>query len=408
MKTDELIKSKKLCCGCGACVDICTKKAIEFYTDNRGFDFPAINSDLCIGCGQCYKICPIKNTSNYHSAIHSYAAISKDTNLLERSSSGGFFSSIAKRMIENGWCVSGAVTDFLNGVCYTHHIICDNLSELEKIQGSKYVQSDTEGIFGEIKVALKEGKKILFSGTPCQVDALYHYLHGNNIENLFTIDIICHGVPGNEVLNKYLKVLEKNISGTISGIQFRDKELSGWGLKGTVEFCRKGKKRKSLLIPKLSSYYSFFLDGTIYRDSCYECKYANEHRISDITIGDYWGIEEEHPELCKSWGGDKGVSCVIVNTNKGYELLKKYGEYIDYRETSIEKIARHNGQLVHSSKKTEETAKVQKMVEDSGYKAADEYFLNSKRYKRFVVLWYRMPFYLQVILTRMVDKIKKR
>lgn len=407
METTELIKDKSMCSGCGACSIICASQAITIKADKSGTLFPTINSEKCVDCKQCVKVCPIKSSSIFHESICFYAATSNDPMLLMNAASGGVFSSIAKKAIEKGWYISGAVSEFENGRNYTHHIISNSLAKLENIQGSKYVQSDTQDIFLKVKTILDSGSSVLFSGTPCQVDALYHYLGGRSIEKLFTIDVICHGVPGNDVFNDYLKILEEYLHGNICKVAFRDKTLSGWSLKGIVEYYRNGKKKKALLLPKFSSYYKFFLGSDLYRDSCYECKYACPSRISDLTIGDYWGIEREHPEIVKEWDVRKGISCLIINTPKGKELIKSMGEYLELKKTSFEQIANDNGQLVSPSKCTPEAIKLKKMLSQNGYRAIEEYYCSKYIQKGKTSLWYGLPFKVQVVLNRIINLIKK-
>ena len=406
MEIIDLVKDKSKCCGCGACKEVCTRKAITIKADKSGVLFPTINTELCVNCKRCISVCPINNESIFRESISCYAATSNEHILLMNSASGGAFSSLAKKSIESGWYVSGAISEYENGENHTHHIICNSLAQLENIQGSKYVQSDMQGIFLQIKTILRRGNSVLFSGTPCQVDALYHYLEGCSIEKLYTVDIICHGVPGNAVFNEYLNILEGYLNGNVSKIIFRDKALSGWSLKGTVEYHKSGRIRKSLFLPKFSSYYKYFLESDIYRDSCYECKYARPQRVSDLTIGDYWGIEREHPEITKEWDVKKGISCILANTSKGKELLKKMGNYLEIKESSFWKIANDNRQLVFSSKRTDEAVKLQKMLSQNGYRAVEEYYCMRYMQKKKLVLWYRLPFTAQVILTQTINFMK--
>lgn len=406
MKTDDLIQKSELCCGCGACACICPKKAITLKTDESGSAFPVIDDELCVNCKQCILVCPIKNDSSFFNSINGYAAVSRNPSLLEEAASGGAFSSIARKAIEEGWCVSGVVSEFDHGKNNTYHLISDSLSDIEKFQGSKYVQSDCQKVFSKIRTNLIIGKSVLFSGTPCQVDALYHYLRGICVDNLYTIDIICHGVPGNDIFNNYLEILEEYLNGEIYRIGFRNKEISGWGLKGIVEYYKNGKKKRSLLIPKFSSYYRMFLDAVIYRDSCYECKYAREQRVSDITIGDYWGIESEHPELCNRWNVSKGISCVITNTPKGQDLLTKFGCYLDFRDSSAEKIAKHNGQLVAPSKRNDRANEIKKILYYHDYRTVEKMYYKNHVQKLAIVIWYKLPFWMQVKLMRAINIIK--
>ena len=409
MRTSDLIKLQSLCCGCSACANICPQKAITITFGEGGALFPKINSEVCIDCKKCIKVCPLKNESKYYDNINCYAAISNDRDLLRTSASGGVFSSIAKKVLEKEWYISGAINEFTEGECDTHHILCNSFSQMPYLQGSKYVQSDMKDIFSQIKAVLDKNEFVLFSGTPCQVDALYHYLQGRSVEKLFTIDIICHGVPGNKLFNGYIKILEEYLNGTIRKIDFRNKELSGWGLKGIIEYySRKGKKKRALLLPSFSSYYRLFLDSAIYRESCYNCKYARLNRVSDMTIGDYWGIEEEDPEVCKSWKASDGISCILINTPKGQDLFMNYSDYLNFKESSLEKVIKHNGQLLSPSKRAFVTDRINNIMVSDGYKAVENLCYNSKIKKMFVSLWYRLPFCFQVKLTNVKNSFRRK
>ena len=343
MKKIVLFKDKKDCCACGACLNICPKQAISMQEDEYGFLYPVIDENKCIKCGLCIKTCCYQRSELKQFPINTYIAQTLNTDI-KKSASGGVFASIAKQVIEADGVVVGTALEYDNGVLEPRYILVDNLLDLDKLLGSKYVQSSTNKIYTVVKEQLIKEKKVLFTGTPCQVDGLKSYL-GKEYDNLFCVDIICHGVPSKRLFQDYIKFLEKKYNNKIVDFKFRDK-TNGWGLTANACTANAGNK----LIPcYMSSYYDMFLKSYTYRINCYSCKYANNLRVGDITIGDYWGVETEHPEVLIVNGGDinekQGVSCVIVNNEQGKVLLEKFGCGLLLKQSEYEKAARHNGQL---------------------------------------------------------------
>ncbi len=207
------IKNKRQCCSCAACISICPKKAIKMKKDEYGFEYPVVNKDKCINCGLCKKSCAyINNNENKNIEKKVYAAVNQNDEQLNISSSGGVFSAISTSFIKQGGVVYGCSMEVIDEKLTPIHIRIDELSSLIKLQGSKYVQSNMETIYRNIQLDLKEGKKVLFSGVPCQVAAVKNYLKTINIsaEKLFTIDIICHGTPSSNFFQNYITVLEKS------------------------------------------------------------------------------------------------------------------------------------------------------------------------------------------------------
>ena len=336
-----LFKKKEECCACGACLNVCPKQAIVMNEDEYGYLYPVIDEKKCVRCGKCKKVCSFQNVIEKNKPLETFAAISKSKDIRMKSASGGIFASMAKKYVENQGLVVGAE---LKSDFSVHHIIISENSEIYKIQGSKYVQSSTDKVFSSIKQYLKEGKNVLFSGTPCQVAGLSGYL-GKEFDNLLTVDIVCHGVPGTRMFQNYINVL-KNKKGKVTNFLFRDKN-NGWGKNGSAII----NNRKVKIWQSSSSYLYYFSKGWIYRDSCYKCPYACSHRSGDITLGDYWGIEKQHPEYLgnNKWDEQKGISLVIANTQKGIEFLNSIKDILDMRESSFEKAALANAQLNYPS-----------------------------------------------------------
>lgn len=339
----DLCSDKNTCCGCGACKSICPKLAISMKNDEYGYKYPNIDSKLCIECHLCEKICAFKNTSiSNKKPLRSYLAINIDTKDLLNSASGGAFAAIAKFVLNNNGVIVGCAW---NNELKPEHILIDNYENLYKLQGSKYVQSDTEKIFKETKQLLINKKKVFFTGTPCQVAELKQYL-GKDYNHLLTADIICHGVPNIEIFSSYIKWFEDKRKCKVLNVNFRDKCKLGWSSIGSITYQKNNKIKKQIILYNENPYYYLFEYGFILRDSCYNCKYACSDRKGDITLGDFWGVEKYYPELDKS----KGVSALLVNTNKGQEIIEKLKDYIIIIPTKYKYIEENNDRLKYPLK----------------------------------------------------------
>lgn len=368
----ELFKNKKDCCACGACLNVCPKDAISMNEDESGFLYPQIDDTKCINCKMCQKVCAYQNKEEKNVPLKTWVAVSKDEETLKKSSSGGAFYTLAKSVVEQSGCAVGAAFDDDFNV---HHILAENFDDLHKIQGSKYTQSDTELIFREVKKKLVSGKIVLFSGCPCQVAGLKSYL-GKEYDNLITIDLICHGVPSNKMFRDYIKILKKEIK----IFNFRDKEL-GWSKNGSV-VLENNKKIK--LLESSSSYLCYFANALIMRENCYSCKYACKNRPGDITIGDYWGIEREHPELIEGKKIDdfKGVSVVIANTQRGIKFVDDNAGLFKLFDSTFEKAAKTNTQLNIPTKFSSQRDDIIEMYKNGGYSVVEKKFQKSVRLKK--------------------------
>ena len=309
MKT-PLLPNKKKCTGCMACSNSCPKQCVSFILGGTGHLYPKVDKSKCINCGRCEKVCPILSLSREKSIKSKpYAAWTKDDNLRLHSSSGGFFAQVATEFIENGGVVCGA-TMFGTRV---KHIIVDSVLDIPRLQGSKYLQSDMTNVFNRLKDILKEGKRVLFSGTPCQVAAIYNFIPSHLWENLTTIDLICHGVPSPLAMDIFEKTCENGIDRIDS---FRDKTWNPWNKGyGMTHVSHSGEKVRSKTKDNL--FLSLFSYNKVLRPSCYHCQFQQGlQRHSDVTIGDFWGIKrfpEQH---------EIGISLVISHSKKAEELLK--------------------------------------------------------------------------------------
>lgn len=386
MKDIMLFKDVVNCCACGACLNECPMGAIDMKYNEEGFLYPRINKALCIGCGKCTKVCAYQNDIyKLCSPKKIYAAISNNTDL-KKSASGGVFASLAKEMILQGGIVYGVSYVETEDGLSVRHTCVGNIDQLESILGSKYIQSHAEKVFREVRTHLKAGKKVLFSGTPCQVAALKAFVK-NDYASLFTIDIICHGVPSDKWFSEYIELIEKKFSIKIRKFIFRDK-TTGWGLRGKYEYeLTTGKRKQKSFITQESSYYYLFLQNIIDRPNCYTCKYASSKRTGDITIGDYWGIEKEHGReiLDNNIIVKNGVSCLLVNNSRGEELISKFGTKLRLINSTFEQVARYNEQLNKPSKPRGDREKILNIYRQLGYKGVENYFQNEMKFKIFVV-----------------------
>ena len=364
----HLFNTKKSCCGCTACETICPKQAITMLPDESGFTYPHVDAEKCINCNLCQKVCSYQNNLPAISNKEVFVAVSQNTDL-STSASGGIFASIAQSILNTGGIVYGSAMLYEDQQLHVRHIKVSSMEQLTLLKGSKYVHSNTQGIFSDVLRELKNERTVLFSGTPCQIAGLKGFLQ-KDYSNLYTIDIICHGVPSEQLFQQYIAFEENKYNSKITAFHFRDKK-QGWKLHGSMTFDT---NKTIYFEPENSSYYHSFLNSYTYRENCYSCPYASEHRPGDITIGDYWCIELVHPELLIENGGEidheKGVSCMIINNDNGNELLSKYGFGIKRWQSSYENASKYNRQLTAPSQSKEERDLVLELARNN-YKFLD-------------------------------------
>ena len=361
------IKDKKDCSGCNACKNICPKNAIEMVNDEKGFRYPRVNRDLCIECNLCNKICPIKNKVKINNNPIAYACYNKNLEERLNSSSGGIFILLAKQILEKGGYVVGATYDEKFNV---KHTIINDFKDIKLLQTSKYVQSDVSDIYIRVKELLESGKYILFTGTPCQIEGLNSFFV-MKYDKLYLQDIICHGVPSPLVWKKYIEYrLEKDNEKPIN-INFRNKD-NGWK-KFNLKFQYTSKEYKN---NQTKDYYLLaFLKNVILRDSCYDCRFKKKNRISDITLADFWGVENILPDLFD----DKGTSLVIISSDKGKELFEKIDKDIVKKEISFEDAIKFNKNMTSSVEKNKNRDKFFEKLNDISFdKLCKKYVLDNK------------------------------
>lgn len=352
--------SKSECCACTACEHACPVSAITFLPDEEGFLYPSINKDKCINCGLCERVCPVAHPSYSNSeAPAAYAAMVKDVEQRKKSSSGGMFYAIACWILQQRGKVYGAFMDENHQV---KHIGVDNVNDLQLLRGSKYVQSDMQCVFADIKNDLKAGRWCYFVGTGCQVAGLKAFLR-KDYETLLTSDLVCHGVPSQWLFDRHIQYLEEKHKGKVSGYQFRNNKT--WGVCEIFNLTNPKGKVKYYKFPSynLSPYLYSFMYAMTYRYSCYDCKFARIPRQGDITLADYWGVKEFFPNLDTS----KGISLTLVNSPKGAVVFEQIKNVCEVWHSTIADGAKHNGNLIHVSEKNELRERAYKEVKEKGY-----------------------------------------
>lgn len=333
---------KKKCFGCRSCEQVCPKKCIKMKDDHEGFLMPFINKIDCINCGLCVRSCPALIDMDLDIDPIVYAATNKNQIFLKESTSGGIFRILAEHIIEKGGVVFGCAW---NEELVAEHICVLEKNDLHKLSGSKYVQSNTKSTFSEAKKYLDSGVEVLYSGTSCQIAGLKAYLRTEYL-NLLTVDVICHGVPSPLLFKKYLKWQENRIGKKIIGYNFRSKENAYWGQSLECELITA--KKRSYIDSRLDPYYHHFLKSNTYRESCYSCKYANKNKMSDITLGDYWGVGKFHPHMSNKFG----TSIININSYKAQKLIYKIEQGTYFQISNYTFASTYNENLINSSKRT--------------------------------------------------------
>lgn len=355
------IQNKQDCCGCSACVQRCPKQCIKMQPDNEGFQYPIVDTSICISCNLCEKVCPIINDNIPQQPLKVYAAYNTDEEIRLQSSSGGIFTLLAEETIKKGGVVFGVKfnEDWMPEFDYT-----ETIEGITPFRGSKYVQAIVGNAYKEAESFLKQGREVLFSGTPCQIAGLKKYLR-KEYDKLVTVDIICHGVPSPKVWEMYLREkcselmnvndCEKSQTATfdniyyskIETINFRSKS-AGWGkYRFLLKFADLGdNKKESVCISETrdkNEYMRAYLSNIILRPSCYDCPAKQGKSNSDITIADFWGIDVIDPDF----NDDKGCGAVLINTTKGAEV-DVLSQTI-YKEKTFDEIIKYNSSYYKST-----------------------------------------------------------
>lgn len=321
------LEDKSYCCGCTACASICSHNAISMKPDAMGFLYPFVDESLCVDCHLCEKVCAFND--NYDKSLNfskpiAFGARHIDMKEIENSRSGAAFVAISDWVLDNGGVVYGAgYEDHFRVV----HKRATNRKQRDEFRGSKYVQSDLTGVFKSVLYDLKQGFIVLFSGTPYQTAGLNSFVGNKLRENLILVDIVCHGVPSPYLWRDYIYYIENKYGNTVCKVNFRDKQKFGWSSHKESFKLLNGKDVTSY------TYTFLFYEHIMLRYSCGICPYTNINRPSDITIADFWGWEIINPDFNLD---DKGVSLILINTNKGLHLFENIKDKMVVFQANIE------------------------------------------------------------------------
>ena len=469
------------CTGCMACYNACPFNAIEIIQNEKGFYEPHIIEEKCKKCKKCVITCPQNNLAEKKENKLVYAAWSNSEIEREESTSGGIFSEIAKKVLEEDGIVVGAIYDenfkVVHGITnkedlqktrgskYVQSYIGDSFKivkkyldeerkflgvrpkekeiaknstsggiayliskmvieengivfgsaydenlmpyqkyatdkkELQQLRGSKYVTSDTKKTFSQVKEFLEEGKKILYIGVPCQIGGLKKFLK-KDYENLYTIDIICHGVPSQKIFKKYLENEEKKLGEKIFSYNIRSKNKVDWGMGFCAEIKTKNKTKYKKA--DFDPYYTAFLKGKIYRECCYECKYGNLDRVGDITLGDLCGIEQFDYDFYDQ----NGVSLAVINTIKGEKIFNKVKNLVEYRQYNEQQVTKFNGNLKHPTTRPQNRDIIYKQLDEMSFEEYSKKYLANKNKLKYV-LKDIMPKQIKVLYKKYFKQVKK-
>ena len=394
------ICEKEKCTGCAACMNVCAHNAISMAEQGVcGYIYPTIDQDKCIGCGLCVKICPVNTPVKFNAPLKAFAAISKDHDDLMTSASGGASSVLVNSILNKNGVVYGCVQ---RNYKHISHERINKIEDAHLLKGSKYVQSYIGYIYRDVKEDLKTGKTVLFTGTPCQIAGLKSYLK-KDYDNLILVDLVCHGVPSQKLLEEDVEYLLRdypNADKEKIRVEFRRKKRSpgvfepDWGTfisygvfngGGAKTFAHKKKKQDFLI----DNYITAFMAGTIFRENCYTCSYAQNQRGSDITIADFWGLKK-----C-AVPTTEGVSLLLPNTQKGLMAINEFKENFIICERPVDEAINGNGQLLHPSLRPKERDVFLSTYPNNTSKA---YKASLKNYKE----QYRIK-----LLHKSLDKLKK-
>ena len=346
------ITDKRKCCGCHACASICPKQCIEMVYDDEGFLYPKIDMERCINCGLCERICPILHKQKIEQGQKNefpkaYAVVNNDSQVRLNSSSGGAFSLLAECVLSQGGVVFGASFNENFGV---EHIGIEKVEDLKKLRVSKYVQSRIGECYKDAKKLLDSGRKVLFTGTPCQIGGFLKFLV-KPYENLYTQDIICHGVPSPKVWENYVHYRENDAQAKVTSVSFRKKIE---GQKKTSFYMSFDNGTEYIKSPNYKDpMMKFFFFNKCLRPSCHKCAFKDIHRPSDITLADFWGAKRVVPDL----NDGKGISLVLIHSQKGQELFDEIKDKTTYRQVDFDKAIKHNPMIKRSTLKSYERAR---------------------------------------------------
>lgn len=372
------IEDKKNCCGCNACGDACAAKAISFQTDEEGFWYPHVDTTLCANCGKCEKVCPmlhveaIKQKGQHKPKV--YGGYHKNIAIRFDSTSGGAFSALANAMYKQGGYVSGAV---FNEDWTVSNFISNNKKDLARLRSSKYVQSNAEGLYKEIHQLLRSGEKVLACGSPCQMAALRSYLQ-KDYENLIIVDFLCRATNSPKAYRKYLDYLEDEFGGKIVYIKAKNKEHGWRSLARKVVFDN----GKEYFGEGHEDHYRRGYHGNYFeRPACYDCPFKGVPRIADLTLADFWGVENVAPKL----DNNLGTSMIWVNTEKGQRYLDEIKGKMELKEFAFADVEKYNHDAIWGGIEMPDVDRAQMFRDMDAMRfdeVANKYFPNAKMVQR--------------------------
>lgn len=364
------VTRKEDCCGCAACVQVCPKSCIAMVRDGEGFDYPKADSERCISCGLCEKVCPVSHAQAEPAGEpKAFAAYGPDKDRAE-SSSGGIFAQLARQTLAKGGLVFGAAMAEDSKIAV--HTAIDSEGDLPRLQGSKYLQSHVEKCFRQAKEELEAGRAVLFTGTPCQIEGLLHFL-GRDYENLVTADVICHGVPSEKLWQKYLDCQQHRYGSRVTRVSFRDKR-QGWKSFSMALTFENGKQYAKKLY--FDTYLQLFLQDLCLRPSCYACPSRKKHRVSDLTLGDFWGCDRVCPEM----DDDTGLSLVLIHSEKGQRAFDALS--LKRKTVTLEQALTANKAIIRSPKMPENREAVLSALDGCSIDAVGKRYLRKLPWKQ--------------------------
>lgn len=388
----------KLCCGCGVCINTCPTAALKYSKDREYFLIPEIDLKKCILCGKCRTVCPsLVNKLNSPQKV--FAAVNCNKEVLVNSSSGGIFYSIASLILDRDGVVYGTemTSDF--------QVQCariDNIKDLPRLQKSKYVQSFMGATYESISKDLRAGKSVLFSGTPCQVSAVKNYVGPLDQRKLLTVDVVCHGVPSQDLFDDYIGYLGKK-RGKVKTFQFRAKKNASNNMNWFFSFQTIRMKKNSIRNWTEDSYNYNYMMGNVYRESCYSCQYARQERASDITLCDFWHWDAS---LKEQFDKNDSVSGILINTEKGDMFMEMIKKNLKMANSHFNDVAAHNSCLVEPCKRPQIRDHILKLWIDRGYEAIDNEFVNQNKLEIFKgIIRRHIPSWIYMFLAKVKGKI---
>lgn len=390
------------CTGCCACMNICSKNTIQVVTDKEGFYVPQVNTKTCVNCGKCYSLCPENNDHRVDESLTGYIVRLKDNVYLKNSASGGAFVGIASYMLKNynALVVGAAIMEDLT----VKHIVIESTKQLIKLQNSKYVQSYVGNVYQQVRRELENGRTVLFSGTPCQIAGLYAVVPLNKRERLYTVDLVCHGVPSPALLKRQIEMDSKSKQGRVVDYRFRYKNPNA---ESNSSYMMMMMMMHGLPLVRRTAqdvYFNLFMQGMDFRESCYNCKYANLKRIGDFTVGDC-DSREFYPYFHPS----ESNSILLINSKKAAHLWNDFSILFDFTELDVHREAEYNHQLSYPFKRSEQRDRIyEELLNEKWSVIKNKYAVpQSKidRYKLLVLL--NAPAWVRKILLMIRRRLKE-